>query len=208
MDGAIPISLPMFPIGGVVLPGTLVPLHVFEPRYRALVHHCLAGDRRFGMVLIERGSEVGGGDTRTALGVTAEITEAAELAGGRWLVVARGLERVRVRRWLDEDPYPQAEVEIWPDAGPEADPGPTIVRLRRALALAAELDQDVAPATFRLVEDPTEAAYQIGALAPIGPADRFDVLAAPGCASRLHLLDQLLDDQIDLLRHRLAGTTG
>ena len=57
-------ALPMFPLGTAVLPWAGVPLHVFEPRYRALVHDVLAGDRTFGTVLIERGSEVGGGDVR------------------------------------------------------------------------------------------------------------------------------------------------
>ena len=56
--------LPMFPLGTVLLPGAVLPLHVFEPRYRQLVQDCLAGEPEFGVVLIERGSEVGGGDQR------------------------------------------------------------------------------------------------------------------------------------------------
>ena len=59
--------LPMFPLGTVLFPYAVLPLHVFEPRYRALTEHCLAGDGCFGVVLIERGSEVGGGDTRFAV---------------------------------------------------------------------------------------------------------------------------------------------
>src|SRR3546814_21025825 len=53
-------SLPMFPLGSAVVPGAGLPLHVFEDRYRALMKDCMAGDREFGVVLIERGSEVGG----------------------------------------------------------------------------------------------------------------------------------------------------
>src|SRR4051812_26706984 len=58
--------LPMFPLGTVLFPHAVLPLHVFEPRYRALVETCLHSDGRFGVVLIERGYEVGGGDARFA----------------------------------------------------------------------------------------------------------------------------------------------
>ena len=60
-------ELAMFPLQAVLLPGMVLPLHVFEPRYRALMDHCLAGDREFGVALIERGSEVGGDDVRGIL---------------------------------------------------------------------------------------------------------------------------------------------
>ena len=65
MSGA---RLPMFPLSAVLFPHSSMPLHVFEPRYRELMRDCLAGDGRFGIVLIERGSEVGGGDERSTLG--------------------------------------------------------------------------------------------------------------------------------------------
>ncbi len=65
----------MFPLGTVLLPGQTLPLHVFEPRYRELVRVCLDGDGTFGVVLIERGSEVGGGDVRAPnVGTVARIT--------------------------------------------------------------------------------------------------------------------------------------
>ena len=60
--------LGMFPLSAVLYPHAQIPLHIFEPRYRALTRDCLAGDSRFGVVLIERGAEVGGGDQRMAVG--------------------------------------------------------------------------------------------------------------------------------------------
>ncbi len=100
----------MFPLGTVLMPYAHLPLHIFEPRYRALTRDCLAGDKKFGVVLIERGYEVGGGDTRFSVGTVARIVQAVELPDGRWLLDAVGTERIRVRRWLPDDPYPQAEV--------------------------------------------------------------------------------------------------
>src|SRR5437588_1623504 len=108
--------LPMFPLQTVLFPGVAMPLHVFEPRYRALTRHCLDGDGRFGVVLIERGSEVGGGDVRVSVGTGARIVESAELPDGRWLLMVVGVERVGVRRWLPDDPYPQAEVDVLAEA--------------------------------------------------------------------------------------------
>ena len=72
--------MPMFPLGTVLLPGMVLPLHVFEPRYQQLVRDCLdAPPHEFGVVLIDRGSEVGGGDTRCDVGVIARIVQVAPL---------------------------------------------------------------------------------------------------------------------------------
>ena len=105
----------MFPLGSVLTRGQLLPLHVFEPRYRRLVGDCIEAGGTFGVVLIERGSEVGGGDVRSDLGTLATIVDAQALPDGRWAVVAVGGQRIRVVAWGDDDPYPQAEVEPWPE---------------------------------------------------------------------------------------------
>src|SRR5260370_38243553 len=70
--------LPMFPLGTVLLPFAHLPLHIFEPRYRALVKDCTPGDGEFGVVLIERGHEVGGGDVRFEGGPVAHIVQTAK----------------------------------------------------------------------------------------------------------------------------------
>lgn len=200
--------LPMFPLGSVLVPGMVLPLHVFEPRYRRLVADCLEGDRQFGVVLIERGSEVGGGDVRTDVGTVAAIVEAAGFPDGRWAVGSVGTRRVRVLRWLDDDPYPRAEVEDWPDP----DPGPGLAEataamvadLRRVLALSAELGREVAPATVELAEDPVVAGYHAVAVAPLGPSDRQRLLAADDAEARCALLCRLLAEEAEVLAAELA----
>ncbi len=202
-------AMPMFPLGSVLLPSAGLPLHVFEPRYQALVRDCLAGDGEFGVVLIARGSEVGGEDVRTDVGTVARIVESAELPDGRWAVMALGVRRIRVRRWLPDDPYPLAEVADWPDADPGQgyDDRLAIVmgRLRRALALATEAGDDAAPATIELSPDGVLAGYQMAAVAPIGPLDRQRVLAATSPEMRLEAVAQLLDDAIEVLEMRLGS---
>ena len=144
----------MFPLGTVLFPSAVLPLHVFEPRYQALVRHCLATEPEFGVVLIERGNEVGGGDVRSAVGTVARIVQLAELDGGRFALVAVGVRRMRVQAWLPDDPYPRADVDDWDDpAAPDGDDelhdlhDRTVARLRRTLAFATEAGASVASAT-------------------------------------------------------------
>src|ERR1700722_18532641 len=106
----------MFPLGSVLFPFEMLPLHVFEERYRQMIASCLAGDQRFGVVLIARGSEVGGGDVRHDFGTIATIEVASPTPDGRYGVLARGGERLRVESWLPDAPYPRALVTIESDA--------------------------------------------------------------------------------------------
>ena len=116
--------LPMFPLGTVLLPGQPLPLQVFEPRYLTMLRDVAAGDGRFGVVLIERGFEVGGGDQRFAIGCVASIEQVRPMGGGRVGLLARGQERIEVVDWLSDDPYPRAEVRRLPDLTWAADDAP------------------------------------------------------------------------------------
>ncbi|MCU0310420.1 MAG: LON peptidase substrate-binding domain-containing protein [Acidimicrobiales bacterium] len=200
--------LPMVPLGSVLVPGMVLPLHVFEARYRALVTDCLAGDAEFGVVLIERGSEVGGGELRRDVGTVARILEAVHFDDGRWGLGCVGVRRIRVEHWLPDDPYPRAEVVDWEDEAAEADVGERLAAvtasLRQVLAAAAELGEPVAPATVELSDDPVLASYQATAVAPFGPVDVHALLVEPGPDSRLARLAAMLDEEAEFLARRLA----
>jgi uncharacterized protein len=201
--------LPMFPLSAVLFPHASIPLHVFEPRYRDLMRDCLAADARFGVVLIERGSEVGGGDERSTLGTRGVITKSVELPDGRWVLEIEGEARIEVDEWLPDDPYPVALVrEAGPGPGP-GDDGPLVVaagqRVRRVRALLA--DQGGAPplpAELALDGggDAELAAWQLCAAAPLNSYDAQRLLAAEGVPERLRLLTQLMDD-LELDLHRM-----
>ena len=199
--------LPMFPLGTVLVPGMVLPLHVFEPRYRVLMRELGVGGR-FGVVLIERGHEVGGGDQRTTVGTVAEIVRADELDDGRWVLVVVGAERIRVEQWLADDPYPRARVSPWPDTPAEV---PHELRHRvsdtldRVSTLARDLGVEV-PETPELADDATTASYQGTGLAPLGPLDRYRLLCCGDARDRLALLVDLLADQEELLSFRRDAT--
>jgi hypothetical protein len=199
----------MFPLSAVLFPHASMPLHVFEPRYRELMRDCLAGDARFGVVLIERGSEVGGGDERSTLGTRGLITKAVELPDGRWVLAVEGEALIRVDEWLPDDPYPVALVREAPLPAAPGTAGPLVGaaarRVRRARALLAEQGgAPPLPAEMALDGggDAEVASWQLCAAAPLNAYDAQRLLAADGAPERLRLLGELMED-LELDLHRM-----
>lgn len=199
----------MFPLGTVVFPYTAVPLRVFEPRYQHLLDDVMAADRTFGTVLIERGPEVGGGDERFQVGALVRVASVKRLpeADHRLILVA-GTQRIRVERWLADEPYPQGEIEIMADEIEDVPDGlldEVKNLIRRVHALASELGADTIGISATLAEDPLTASYQAAALTPVTALDAFELLIAPGPASRLERCRQMLEESVDLLTDQLGG---
>jgi Lon protease-like protein len=198
----------MFPLSTVLFPHASIPLHVFEPRYRELMRDCLAGDQRFGVVLIQRGSEVGGGDERSPLGTRGVITDAVELPDGRWVLDIRGETVIQVEEWLPDNPYPVALVREVPPGTDQGDAVPLVgacaQRVRRARALLAE--QGGAPPLPPELAldgggDAVAAAWHLCAAAPLTAYDAYRLLTSDGAAERLRLLAELMEDlELDVQR--------
>lgn len=183
---------PMFPLGSVLFPWMPLPLRVFEPRYLAMLSEILADEpSEFGVVLIERGSEVGGGEQRFPIGTIAQITD-LDASEDFVVLVAEGTRRFEVTEWLDDDPYPRAEIRILDDF--EWDDSLGALRLqaeaavRSLLALATDLAGEGWPADVALSDDPVASSWQLAAIAPLGPMDQVDLLQAADLRSLLALL--------------------
>ena len=191
---------PMFPLQSALLPGETLPLQIFEPRYSRLVVDCLdAPEPAFGVVLISRGREVGGGDVRSDVGALARITQFADHGEGRYQLLALITGRLRVSQWLPDDPYPRALVEPWPDEpGPPVTPGRigdvvdalTALYQRVAEASGGQLRPDALAVDDDIADDPSLHVYALASRVPMGQADRYAVLAAPTLSGRV---DTLLD---------------
>jgi Lon protease-like protein len=211
-----PTELPMFPLGSVLLPGMLLPLRVFEPRYRVLVDTVLLADEpEFGCVLIERGSEVGGGDVRATVGCVARIVELARHDDGQVSLVSVGVRRLRVEEWLPDDPFPRALVRDWPDDRPagEDDDEDDRERIRCGVArvdaavreladLAAEMGLAPTLDEAAFSDDPSLRIFQLATVSPLGAHDRLRVLRCPGLAGRVELLEDLVAEQRIMLEAR------
>ncbi len=207
-------ELPIFPLESVLLPDEQLPLRIFEPRYVVLVHDCVQSeDPRFGVVLISRGRETGGGDQRYDVGVLATITECVSIGADRFALNCRMGERIRVCDWLPEDPYPRALVQPWPD-----EPGEPVTeaQLREVDDRVMALFERVAaahgarrPHRHEVLgrDRPDDAGKRLYALAsqlPIGPADRYAVLCAPSAAARLTALSEAVDSVAAMIEFQLS----
>jgi uncharacterized protein len=209
-------TTPMFPLEVALLPDDDLPLRIFEPRYSQMVTDCLAADDPvFGVVLIAAGREVGGGDERYDVGSLARIVEHQVHGGGRYTLRCRVGDRIRVREWLPDDPYPRAVIEPWPDEPGDAVSGDEIRELedrimalfeRIAAARSAELpSRDMLFADVAMAEGPGKQLYALASRVPMGPADRYAVLAAPSAAARWHALSEAVDTVSAMIDFQLSG---
>ena len=185
-------ELPIFPLGSVLFPSMPLALRVFEERYLAMLARVLQEEpSEFGVVLIERGQEVGGGEKRFDVGTIARIAQ-METAEGFIAMLANGTRRFRVIEWLPDDPYPRALVaELDPfdwDDSLDGTRDRVEQTVRRALAVGAEFGEVAYSATVELEEDPVDAAWQLAAIAPLGEMDQLQLLRSqtlPGLFNEL-----------------------
>ena len=174
--------VPMFPLGSVLLPAMPLPLRIFEPRYLKLLGDLLEStEPEFGVVLIERGPEVGGGEKRMDLGTIAKVTNIGTTEQFYGLESV-GSKRFRVNAWLPDDPYPIADIDFLPDLVWEDSLMPSRVHLetkvRQLLAFASEFGDLQYGSDVELSEDPMEAIWQLAGVLPVGQLDQMDLLAS------------------------------
>jgi len=136
--------LPLFPLPGVVLlPGTLLPLHIFEPRYRSMVARALEADRMIGMALLKPGWEAASEPPPIhPIGGAGEIIESEDLPDGRYNILLEGRFRYRVLEEAVPDPYRIARVEELP-ARPFASREEQDKAVATSVALFSEIARDL-----------------------------------------------------------------
>jgi uncharacterized protein len=203
-------------LGTVLFPGLVLPLHIFEERYRTLVRELVAatgdGPHEFGVVTLRRGLEVqqpAEGDTAPALvtapqlydvGCTAELRQVTELPDGRYDIMTVGRRRFAIREISQGDePYLTASVEWLPDESPD-----DLAELLAPRALAAfrtylDLLRPDSEILDAVPADPTVLSHLIAATAQLTTDERQLLLAAPDTASRLRAELKLLNREAGLL---------
>lgn len=172
----------MFPLGSVLFPSMPLTLRIFEQRYLKLLGDLMGSDTpEFGVVLVSRGSEVGGGENRMSVGTIASVTEIGttdEFFG----LESFGSRRFMVRDWLPDDPYPIADIEYLPDLMWDEELWPSRIHLesavRQVLTLASEFGPLVFGPDVEFSADPVGACWQLAGVLPVGELDRFDLLCS------------------------------
>ncbi len=181
----VPEVLPLFPLNTVLMPGGLLPLHIFEERYRVLVRRCLDAGGTFGVVLILEGEEVGGEPVVASVGTEARLLAAQPLPDGRYNILVEGGRRFRVRALSRGQPYLQAEVE-WLEAGAGASESRRLLR-----PILEEYLRTLGPAGVSQYGRPWEHAddevfsFAVARILPLGDPERQDMLETVSTDERL-----------------------
>ena len=208
LGGVTAELLPLFPLNTVLYPGVPLPLHVFEQRYRTLFDELTAveGPRRFGVVAIKQGLEVGEEEQPVlhAVGCVAELRSATRYPDGRYDVVALGGPRFRLLDVDDARPFLRAHVEYLPE--PPADHLRPLAVLAVAvftdywLCLAEALGRDVDEVPATPADDPTWVSYVLAARLRVDLPEKQDLLVVPDTEARLRRVMSLLRRESVLIR--------
>jgi uncharacterized protein len=186
--------LPMFPLGTVLLPHMPLSLRIFEERYLKLLGDLIGEETpEFGVVLISKGPEVGGGEQRFDFGTIASVTEIGttdEFYG----LQSVGAQRFKVIGWLPDDPYPLADIEFLPELVWQENLSELREhvedKVRKLLAFASEFGDLQYDSDTQLSSEPIEACWQLAGILPIGQLDQIDLLKSN---SPEELLNQILE---------------
>ena len=199
--------LPLFPLGTVLYPGMLLPLHIFEERYRQLVRDLLEGPepRRFGVIAIRKGRETGidGVQSLYDVGCTATLRRVERLEDGRFDLVTVGTQRFRLRALDQARPYLRGEIELLAaDAVDEAAAAPLVRAVQAAFRdyLSALTERG---ATVRVEDLPAEAmlmSFVVAAAMVIDLPERQALLAESDTIRRLGAERALLSRETAVLR--------
>ncbi len=203
------LLLPVFPLGVVLFPGTLLPLHLFEPRYRQMLADVREGNGRFGIIpaipgVAERDLPVG------RMGCVAEVTDAEVMPDGRANIIVTGRERFALTAFVEhEAPYHMATGTIVSDEAGDAPVAlavaadEVIANFKRVVQAVRTLNSDTDPLPV-LPDDAAQVAWSIGAMIDLDLNSRYRLLAERSPAARLTQIDHVLRKAIPDLELQAA----
>ncbi|MEX1019804.1 MAG: LON peptidase substrate-binding domain-containing protein [Litorilinea sp.] len=201
------MQMPLFPLNLVLFPGMVLPLHIFEPRYREMMNRCIDENIPFGVVMIHQGEEVGGGALPFEVGTAARITRVERLDDGRMNITAVGTQRFRILELDQSRSYLQAKVAQFPIVNGSTRAASALVqKVRPKIMEYVELLGEASHTELkldRLPEDPTTLAFLVAIAIQINNADKQKLLELPGIPEMLDRERYLLSWEIMLLKHMI-----
>lgn len=202
-------DLPLFPLNTVLFPGMILPLHIFEERYKLMIEDCLEQERPFGVLLIRKGKEVGGGAVPHTVGTTTLIASVTRADGGRMNIITVGLERFRLLTLRHDRPYLVGDAEPFPLTGggteqARAQVGPMRALLRQYLSLLEQaqghnIEIDDVPT------DPRTLALLVAITLQLPMPQKQDLLAQPS-VMRMLLAERAIMNREQLLLNYMIQT--
>lgn len=195
-------ELPLFPLRGIVLfPGSMLPLHIFEPKYRSMLEDVIARDRRFGVINVDSD------DVMADVGCIAEVVQVEKLGDGRSNIITVGLERFKVVRELETSFYPRALTQIVRDNASSTELEDDLAKLSTLLTdifhFMGRLNLASADASI-LPKDPKKLSFWVASWSPTVPEIKQRLLEIKDTQVRLVHEIAILDEFRNQLRARVA----
>lgn len=202
-------DVPLFPLNTVLFPQMVLPLYIFEQRYRTMISECLKNNTPFGVILLEQGEAEQEGresvDTAVpcAVGTLARITEVTKTPDGRMLITTVGTERFRLMEYNTVKPYMTGDIEIWPD-GQVDDPDilDEARQVRRAFEGYLTILMELAGKQIQEMDIPTEPdtlSYLVPHWLQISMSEKQRLLEAPDPHERLQSERVILQNETTFL---------
>lgn len=193
----VPRKLPLFPLNTVLFPGMVLPLHIFEPRYKLMIGQCIADNAPFGVVLIRSGQEVGEAAVPYGVGTSAYVRKVDQLSDGRMNIECVGYQRFKINELQSTEAYMTGLIETMPALEEDLPTVPGLVEtLKEILPPYLSLVSRATGKTFQADLLPGQAdalAYWTAIIAPLENADKQTLLEC-------ERLSQLLETEIGMIR--------
>ncbi len=201
------MEIPLFPLPNLVLfPHIVVPLHIFEERYKLMINACIDTGEVFGLVLLRKGSDEETEDTIHRVGVTARIAEIERLAEGRLNILCEGERRFRIYRFTQQTPFWKGAVDLLEDK--ETHSSETlyeqVAELYRSVAAMSAKLSGSQETEVALPESPTDLSYMVSYVLDIESEEKQKLLEMDSTGERLRLLLAHLTDTLRKLEQQRA----
>ena len=200
--------IPLFPLNAVLFPHMPMALHIFEDRYRAMMHDCLDQGMTFGVIAIREGREVGPSAEPYHVGTLAQLRAADPLPDGRYNIVVVGASRFHVETLSRELPYLTGNVSYLLDAPASAGGSSLAVRLterfRDYVKILSALQRDAERTDVELPDDPELLSYLVAAALQVSVAERQRLLEIDSTDERMEACLTILRRERILLENMLG----
>jgi Lon protease-like protein len=203
------MEIPLFPLPNLVLfPNVVLPLHIFEERYKLMISEVVENQDAFGIVCLKHGATEEDERSIHRVGVTVRVVRVEQLADGRMNILCRGESRFRIFRFTGRIPYWKASVDFFDDQ----DSGvPSLhekyeevaALYRKAFKLGAELGS-VDESDLAIPESPTDLSYMVGYVLDLESDDKQRLLEMTSTGERLRVLSHALAESIQKLEQQVA----
>ena len=202
------MEIPIFPLSNLVLfPNIVVPLHIFEERYKMMINTCIEHDEAFGLVLLRSGAEEENEGTIHRVGVTVRIVQVERLDDGRMNILVEGESRFRIHRFTQQTPYWKASIDLFEDDEIRQSIESLydeVARLYRKVAELSAILSASKESELALPESPADLSFMVTYVLDLDSEEKQKLLEITSTGERLRALVNHLTDAIGKLEQQIA----